>query len=76
MQQDSNKTLRTLAFYFGLLMVTVYIALGLALIFSNAFFELLPQNRALLGTVILFYAAFRIYMTMRLRKKNINPPEN
>jgi hypothetical protein len=75
MQQDSNKTLRSVAFYFGLIMVTVYIALGLALIFSDAFFELLPNNRNLLGIVILLYAAFRIYMTFRLRKKS-PAPEN
>lgn len=70
MQPDSNKTLRTVAFYFGLIMVTVYLALGLALIFTNAFYELLPQNRTLLGLVILLYAGFRIYMSFRLRKKN------
>jgi hypothetical protein len=70
MQQDSNKTLRSVAFYFGLIMVTVYIALGLALLFSDAFYELLPNNRGMLGVVILLYAAFRIYMTLRLRKKN------
>jgi hypothetical protein len=51
-------------------MVTVYIALGLALLFSDAFYELLPNNRGMLGVVILLYAAFRIYMTLRLRKKN------
>lgn len=73
MQPDSNKTLRSVAFYFGLIMVTIYVALGLALIFTNVFYELLPQNRTLLGLVILLYAAFRIYMTFRLRKRNLGP---
>lgn len=75
MHPDSNKTLRSVAFYFGLIMVTIYVALGLALIFTNVFYELLPQNRTLLGLVILLYAGFRIYMTFRLRKRS-HSPEN
>ena len=49
-------------------MVGVYAIIGLSLIFTNVFLELIPRNRPIYGSIVLIYAAFRLYMALRLRK--------
>ena len=68
MAQESNKALKKVAYYIGVFMVGVYAIIGLSLIFTNVFLELIPRNRPIYGSIVLIYAAFRLYMALRLRK--------
>jgi hypothetical protein len=49
-------------------MVGVYLLIGLSLIFTNVFIEIIPKNRPVYGSIVIIYAIFRFYMAMRLRK--------
>lgn len=68
MGKESNQALKKVAYYVGVFMVGVYILIGLSLIFTNVFIELIPKNRAVYGSIVLVYAAFRLFMALRLRK--------
>ena len=68
MGKESNQALKKVAYYVGVFMVAVYLLIGLSLIFTNVFLELIPNNRPVYGCIILIYAAFRLYMALRLRK--------
>lgn len=68
MVKDSNQALKNVAYYVGIFMVGVYILIGLSLIFTNVFIDLIPRNRAVYGSIVLVYAIFRLYMALRLRK--------
>jgi hypothetical protein len=68
MAQESNQALKKVAYYIGVFMVGVYAIIGLSLIFTNVFLELIPRNRPIYGSIVLIYAAFRLYMALRLRK--------
>jgi len=46
----------------------VYLLIGLSLIFTNVFIEIIPKNRPVYGSIVIIYAIFRFYMAMRLRK--------
>jgi hypothetical protein len=67
---DKNKNITSVAIYFGGVMITVYIALGVVFLFTDMFYELLPDpnKRMFLGGFILLYAGFRTWMTYRLIK--------
>ena len=71
MKQQSNQALKKVAYYVGVFMVGVYALIGLSLIFTNVFLELIPRNRPIYGSVVLVYAAFRLYMALRLRKNKV-----
>jgi hypothetical protein len=68
MAQESNQALKKVAYYVGVFMVGVYAIIGLSLIFTNVFLELIPRNRPIYGSIVLIYAAFRLFMALRLRK--------
>ena len=68
MGKESNQALKKVAYYVGVFMVGVYMLIGLSLIFTNVFIELIPKNRVVYGTIVLVYAAFRLFMALRLRK--------
>ena len=68
MAQESNQALKKVAYYIGVFMVGVYAIIGLSLIFTNVFLELIPRNIPVYGSIVLIYAAFRLYMALRLRK--------
>jgi hypothetical protein len=68
MAKESNQALKKVAYYVGVFMVGVYAIIGLSLIFTNVFLELIPRNRPIYGSIVLIYAAFRLYMALRLRK--------
>lgn len=68
MGKESNQALKNVAYYVGIFMVGVYILIGISLIFTNVFVELIPRNRPVYGSVVLIYAIFRLYMALRLRK--------
>lgn len=68
MGKESNQALKKVAYYVGVFMVGVYALIGLSLIFTNVFIDLIPKNRPVYGSVVLVYAAFRLYMALRLRK--------
>jgi hypothetical protein len=70
MKQESNQALKKVAYYVGVFMVGVYALIGLSLIFTNVFIELIPKNRPIYGSIVLIYAVFRLYMAMRIRKNN------
>jgi hypothetical protein len=68
MGKESNQALKKVAYYVGVFMVGVYALIGLSLIFTTVFSELIPKNRPVYGSIVLIYAAFRLYMALRLRK--------
>ena len=68
MAKESNQALKKVAYYVGTFMVGVYLLIGLSLIFTNVFIEIIPNNRPVYGGIVIIYAAFRFYMAMRLRK--------
>jgi hypothetical protein len=70
MGQESNQALKKVAYYVGVFMVGVYALLGLSLMFTNVFIELIPRNRPIYGGIVLIYAVFRLYMALRIRKNN------
>lgn len=68
MGQESNQALKKVAYYVGVFMVGVYALIGLSLIFTNVFIDLIPRNRSIYGSIVILYAAFRLYMALRIRK--------
>jgi hypothetical protein len=68
MKSESNQALKTVAYYVGIFMVGVYILIGLSLMFTNVFIDLIPKNRPIYGGIVLTYAIFRLYMALRIKK--------
>ncbi|MBL0046860.1 MAG: hypothetical protein IPP32_02005 [Bacteroidetes bacterium] len=68
---SENPGLRKTLFYFSLLMVLVYIALGIAVAFSNFMIEMVPNNRIIIGGILIIYGVFRLYILNRQRKSYI-----
>ncbi len=68
---SENPGLRKTLFYFSLLMVLVYIALGIAVAFSNFMIEMVPNNRMIIGSILIIYGVFRLYILNRQRKSYI-----
>jgi hypothetical protein len=68
MRQESNQSLKKVAYFVGVFMVGVYLLIGLSLIFTNVFLEIIPNNRPVYGSIVLIYAFFRLYMAFKLRK--------
>jgi hypothetical protein len=60
--------MRQFAFYSGIIMIAIYVIMGLTLIFSNAFVNELGSNKTYIGVGLILYAAFRLWMTLRLFK--------
>ncbi len=67
--EDKNAGLRQAAFYFGSVMVVVYLALGAMFMFTSFLQALVPNNRVALGFFIFLYGLFRLYLVARLRKR-------
>ncbi len=65
---SENTALRKTLFYFSLIMVFVYIALGIAIAFSTFLFDFVPNNRMVIGGILVIYGAFRLYVLNRQRK--------
>lgn len=66
--EDKNKALRNAAIYVGGVMVILYLFIGMALVFTPAFNEVLGSNKKLIGILVLAYAAYRSWLTYRLVK--------
>lgn len=49
-------------------MVLVYIALGVAIAFSSFLIEMIPNNRLIIGGILVIYGGFRLYILNRQRK--------
>jgi len=64
--------LNTILFYFGWLMIAVYVAIGLILIFSDLLINIVSQYRLALGIVFVIYAGFRAVMIVQKIKKDNN----
>lgn len=65
--------MRSVAILFGWVMITLYVAFGLLLMFSDFLITLIPNNRLGFALIVLAYSGFRIYMTMKLMKQNRAP---
>lgn len=65
---SENSTVRKGLFLFSLAMVLVYILFGLALALSNFLIEMIPNNRQLMGGILVIYGGFRLYILNRQRK--------
>lgn len=55
-------------YYFGMVMILVYILAGLVLLFSSAFVEYLGSFKPILGILLIGYGGFRIWMTIKINK--------
>lgn len=66
----SNPHVRKGLYYFSLIMVVSYFALGLLFILTPIFSEVVPNNRTIIGVIILLYGCFRLYMLMRYKKSS------
>ena len=55
-------------YYFGMIMIVVYIIAGLMLIFTPIFEEYLGSYKLFLGGILIVYALFRIWATLKIRK--------
>lgn len=75
MGKESNQALKKVAYYVGVFMVGVYVLIGLSLIFTDVFSEIISKNRPVYGSIVLIYAAFRLYMALRLRKNKTSEAE-
>ena len=51
-------------------MVAVYLVVGLLFLFTDIAIQTFPQYRQPVGVVLIAYAAFRLYSTIRLGKQN------
>ncbi len=69
MANDSNITLKKMAYYVGIVMVGVYFLMGLSLIFTNVLIDLIPRYRVPFGCFIILYAIFRLYMSLRIKRE-------
>ena len=65
---SENPTLRKTLFYFSLVMVLVYIALGIALALTDFLIDMIPNNRLIIGGILVIYGGFRMYILNRQRK--------
>lgn len=65
--------MRQFAFYSGLVMIFVYSAMGVALIFTNAFAQQLGGSKTYVGVGLIVYAAFRGWMTFKLFRNRNKP---
>ena len=65
---SENPALRKTLFYFSLVMVLVYIALGCAIAFTGLMIEIIPGNRGIIGGILVVYGVFRLYILNRQRK--------
>lgn len=64
--------MRQFAYYTGIMMIFVYSAMGLALIFTNAFAQQLGSSKTYVGIGLIVYAAFRGWMTFKLFRNRNN----
>jgi len=64
--------MRQFAYYSGIVMIFIYAAMGLALIFTNAFAQQLGSNKTYVGVGLIVYAAFRGWMTFKLFRNREN----
>ncbi|MEW6468743.1 MAG: hypothetical protein AB1458_07450 [Bacteroidota bacterium] len=50
-------------------MILVYAGAGALLVFTDVLGAIIPVNRVAIGCILLGYSAFRIYLTLKARKK-------
>jgi hypothetical protein len=65
---SGNAAVKKTLYYFSLIMVLVYIALGSAIAFSTFLIDMIPTNRTIIGGVFVVYGIFRFYILNRQRK--------
>jgi hypothetical protein len=68
--------MKQFAFYSGVIMIAIYVVMGLTLIFTNAFINELGNNKTFIGVGLIIYAAFRLWMTLRLFRNQKNTSAN
>jgi len=70
---DSNPSVNKIRYYFGFLMVAVYLALGLLFLFTDIAIDTFPANRQPIGIIFIVYGVFRtITIILKLRKLRNN----
>ena len=55
-------------YYFGMIMIVVYVLAGIMLIFTPVFEEYLGSFKMFLGVLFILYALFRVWATLKIRK--------
>jgi len=64
--------MKQFAFYFGIIMISIYLLMGLAFMFTNVFATVLGTNKFYIGLALVIYSIFRLWMTFRLfRSKKV-----
>jgi len=56
-------------FYFGFVMVAVYLFVGIMLVFTDSMAQAIPNNRTLFGMIVLSFGIFRaVILIQKIRK--------
>lgn len=64
-------------YYFSIVMIFVYLAVAMALIFSESFVEELKQpNRTVLAILVILYAIFKFYRLFITKRSQPSDEEN
>lgn len=65
---SDNPMVRNALFYFSAAMITVYTLVGFAICFTTFLIEMIPNNRTIIGGILIIYGGFRMYMLYRQKK--------
>ncbi|MDR1543105.1 MAG: hypothetical protein LBS50_01590 [Prevotellaceae bacterium] len=66
---ETTKNKGVFAFIFGVFMVIIYFAMGIALAFTKIFWQLNPKISVVLGIILIIYGGFRIFRLIKMRKE-------
>lgn len=56
--------------YMGFGMIALYFIAGLLILFTNFLLDIIPPTyRIIMGTILIFYAGFRFFMTYKMYKR-------
>jgi hypothetical protein len=67
---DNNPLRKKIRYYIGFIMALLYIAIGSLFLFTDIAIETFPAYRVPVGVVLLVYAAFRLYSTIKTGKES------
>ena len=57
-----------LRFYFSFLLLAFYLTLGFLFLFSETWVDMIPKGRAVIGLILVLFAALRFYVAYRRYK--------
>jgi len=67
-KSDAANGILGFGYYFGMIMLIVHLLAGVMLIFTPVFEEYLGSFKLFLGALLIVYALFRVWATLKIRK--------